>query len=244
MNINHYSPNWMRADHPIVQRYLRQPLLVRFNLLILTVVIGLFLLFGGLSLPMLYFLFSLVVLLQVALATADKVYSERAGSTWDLVRTAPFTPTEILLSLWIASIRQLNRTWMMLLYRLLQGMLVIGMLVFGLWYAEIPGQSWLLLLICGTFVIVAQPFAEMYYSGMIGLLCASLTRDRLNAHSFAVGAVLVYWLSWIALVLFIMMSNLNQLVFAHILAALMIPLLLPLILGYTAFQFARAQMIG
>jgi hypothetical protein len=244
MNINHYSPNWIRADHPIVQRYLRQPLLMRFNLLILSVVIGLFLLFGGLSLPMLYFLFSLVVLLQVALGTADKVYSERAGLTWDLVRTAPFTSTEVLLSLWIASIRQLNRTWVMLFYRLLQGILVIGMLVFGLWYVEIPGQSWLLLFICATFVIIAQPFAEMFYSGMVGLLCANLTQDRLNAHTFTVGAVLAYWLSWIALVLFIMMRNLNHLVLAHIIAALLIPLILPLIFGYTAFQFARVRMRG
>ncbi len=243
MNINQHSPTWMRADHPIVQRYLRQPLLMRFNLLILCVVVGLFLLFGGLSLPMLYFLFSLVVLLQVALATADKVYAERAGSTWDLVRTAPFTTTEVLLSLWIASIRQLSRTWVMLFYRLLQGILVIGMLVFGLTYAEIPGQSWFLLLICGTFVIIAQPFAEMYYSGMVGLLCASLTQDRLNAHTFTVGAVLAYWLSWIALVLFMMMRNLNRLLFAHIAAAMLIPLMLPLILGYAAFQFARTLMV-
>lgn len=244
MNIYQYSPNWMRADHPIVQRYLRQPHLVRFNLLILSGVIGLFLVFGGLSLPMLYFLFSLVVLLQVALATADKVYSERAGSTWDLVRAAPFTPTEVLLSIWIASMRQLNRTWVMLFYRLLQGILVIGILVFGLWYAEIPDQWWLLLLICGTFVIIAQPFAEMYYSGMVGLLCANLTLDRLNAHTFTIGAVLAYWLSLIALVLFTMIHNLNRLVFAHIAAALLIPLMLPLILGYTALQFARRRMIG
>ena len=244
MNINQYAPNWMRADHPIVQRYLRQPLLMRFNLLILCVVIGLFLLFGGLSLPMLYFLFSLVILLQVALATADKVYSERAGSTWDLVRTAPFTSAEVLLSLWVASIRQVNRTWAMLFYRLLQGILVIGMLVFGLSYAEIPGQSWLLLLICGTFVIIAQPFAEMYYSGMVGLLCANLTQDRLNAHAFTVGGVVAYWLSWIALVLFVMLRNLNHLAFAHIITAMLIPLMLPLILGFAAFQFARARMIG
>lgn len=244
MNINHYSPSWMRADHPIVQRYLRQPLLMRFNLLIVCVVVGLFLLFGGLSLPMLYFLFSLVVLLQVALATGDKIHSERNGLTWDLMRTAPFTLTEVLLSMWAASLRQMNRTWVMLFYRLLQGMLVIGVLVFGLSYAEIPGHSWLPLLICGTFVIVTQPFAEMYYSGMVGLLCASLTSDRLNSHTFTIGAVLIYWLSWIGFVLFMVMNNLNHLVFVHILTALLIPLVLPIILGFAAFQFAKASMRG
>jgi len=244
MNINHYSPNWMRANHPIVQRYLRQPLLMRFNLLILCVVVGLFLLFGGLSLPMLYFLFSLVVLLQVALATADKVQSERAGLTWDLVRSAPFTATEVLLSLWAASIRQVNRTWVMIFYRLLQALLVIGMLVFGLWYAEIPGNSWFMLLICATVVIIVQPFAEMYYGGMVGLLCATLTEDRLNVQTFTIGAVLFYWLSWIALVMFVILSNLNQLLFIHIIATFLIPLMLPLVLGFTAFQAARVRMIG
>jgi hypothetical protein len=232
----------MRNDHPIVRRYLRKPILMRVNLLILCSVIGLFLLLGGLSLPILYFLFSLVVLIQIAVTTADKIHDERAGFTWDLMRITPFTRSEVLLSMWAASIRQLNRSWIMYVYRLLQGLIVIGLMVFSMLFAEIPMHQWILVLLTGTMVIVLQPFAELYFSGMVGLLSANLIQDRVNAQGFAVVTVLTYWLAWIVAALVVILANLDHLDFTHIATVLILPLLLPLALGYGAFLIAKIRM--
>lgn len=235
-------PAWTRPDHPIVQRYLRKPFTQRYNYAILGGVISLFLLFGGLSLPLLYFLFSLTVLLHISVGTADKIQTERECFTWDLVRAAPFSRSEVLLSIWASSVHQLHRTWLMWIYRLLQGLIVVGLIVFALWFGEIPAQEWLVVLVGGTLVILVQPYADMYYSGMVGLLSAHLVHDRLTAQGVATGAVIAYWLAWIGLALLILLSNMTRVTGAQIMLVLLLPLLLPLVVGYSAFRFARFLM--
>lgn len=237
-----WRPVWARADHPIVQRHLRKPFTNRYNYAILGVVFSLFLLFGGLSLPLMYLLFSLTVLLHISVGTADKIQSERESFTWDLVRSAPFTPGEILLSIWASSIFQLNRSWIMWIYRLLQGLLVVGLMVFSMWFGEIPSQHWLILLICGTLVIFLQPFADMYFSGMAGLLSAHLLRDRVTAQGVAIGAVVIYWLSWLGLVALILLSNMEHVTAVQVTLVLLLPLFLPMFIGYAAYRIARKLM--
>lgn len=235
-------PPWSRRSHPIVQRYLRQAISPHFNLLIVISVIILFLLFGSLSLPMLYFLFSLMVLMNLAVGTANKMLLERSSLTWDLMRAAPFSQSEILLSLWSASLWQLRQTWVISMYRFLQGMLVVGAMVFGLWFAEIPPSQWPVILVTGTVIIIAQPYAEMYYSGMVGLLAASVIRDRTNALLATIVAVLFYWLGWISLVGVLVFSGLNALTLLHLALAFTIPLAVPLALGGAAFAAVRFNM--
>lgn len=242
-NLQSWQPSWARADHPIVQRHLRKPFTQRYNYAILAAVLSLFILFGGLSLPLLYFLFSLTVLMLVSVGTLDKILSERESFTWDLLRSAPFAPGEILLSTWASSIHQLNRTWIMWIYRLLQGLLIVGLMIFSLWFGDIPSQHWLVLLVCSTLVIVLQPYADMFYSGMIGLLLAHIIRDRLTAQGIAIGAVVLYWLAWVGLAVLIVLSNTGQISALHITVVMLLPVVLPFIIGYIAFRIARKLML-
>ena len=111
----------------------------------------------------------MAVLVQVAVSSANKVYQARRSSTWDLVRIAPFSSRELLLSLWTASVRQLSRTWFMMVYRLLHAMTIIGVIVYTLLFTNTHPQQALLILLTGTAMIVVQPFAEMFFCGMVGL---------------------------------------------------------------------------
>ena len=234
-----WRPNWTRRDHPLVRQYLRGPHTVRFGFLIVLSAVALFLMFGGLSLPMLYFLFSLIILLHIAVNTGDKIHLAREGSTWDLLRAMPFTQREVLLSLWAASFWQINRTWVMFFYRTLHGILVTGVIIFSLLFAEIPLAQWFLVLFTGTLVIAVQPFADMYYSGMVGLLSASLTHDRMTGQGLAVGGVLVYWLTWLILSGLVLWSSVGELELSHVMLLLTIPLILPLVGGYTTLQITE-----
>ncbi len=230
-------PTWSKRSHPIVRMYLRKPMLqTRFNYFIVVCAILLFLLFGGFSLPMLYFLFSLVVLLNIALGTGDKIHYGREGYTWDLVRATPFSQREVFLSLWVASVWQIHETWMMFFYRLFQGVVVVGVIIFSLLLADIPIMQWIVVLVFGTLVIAFQPFADMYYSGMVGLLSASLTHDRAAGQGLAIGGVLVYWLLWFSLTGLIIMLNLNRPNLEQVMLILSIPVLLPLLLGFCFFR--------
>jgi hypothetical protein len=235
-----WLPFWLRNDHPIVRRHLRKPLLGGLNQMIFGSTFGLFLLFGGLSLPMMYLLFSLIVLVQLASGTAGKIYDERERHTWDLIRAAPFTRREVLLSTWAAGIWQIDRTWLMPFYRLLQAIVVVGLLVFGLWLGDIPGHLYLPLLVSGTLLIVLQPLVDMYFGGMIGLLMANLVQGRAIAQAAAACVTLVYWVSWIALSFVVVFSDLTQLTIAQVFLVVSFPLLLPMILGYVAFRVAVA----
>jgi hypothetical protein len=82
----------------------------------------------------------------------------------------------------------------------------------------------------------------MYYSGMVGLLAASVIPDRMNALLATMIAVLFYWLGWISLVGVVVLSGLNALTLLHLALALTIPLAVPLTLGGAAFAAARFNM--
>jgi hypothetical protein len=235
-------PSWLRRSHPIVRRYLRQPVSVRFQALLLTLCAVVFFLFGGLSLPVLYGLFSLIILTQVTISSADKIYSERKASTWDLMRLAPFTRRELLLSLWAASMWQINRTWMMIVYRLLHGAVIVGLMVSSLIFAEIPSAQTLPLLLSGTLLIAAQPFTEMYFSGMVGLAGANHVKDQASARSLAVGVVIVYWLSYVGAILAFLVLQQMRLTGTQMIGLFLLPLLLPIALGYAALRIAESAL--
>ena len=188
---------WSKSTHPIVQRYRQQPVLKRFQIMLVALTVVAFLLLGSFSLPVIYCLFWLTVLLFVASSTVDKIYHERQSLTWDLVRMAPFSSRELLLSLWAASLWQLNRTWLMWVYRLLQGLTVVGLLVFAFVFAEIPTDQRFFLLVLGTLLIVLQPYTETYFCGMVALVVANYLRDRGSAQGLTISAVLIYWLTYV-----------------------------------------------
>ena len=234
-----WRPAWSRRDHPLVRPYLRKPLALRFGVFIVLSAVLLFLLFGSLSLPMLYFLFSFVVLLHIAVNTGDKIHVAREAFTWDLLHLTPFSRREVLLSLWAASLWQISLTWIMLFYRLLHGVVMVGVIVFSLILTEIPVGQWFLILLGGTLVLIFQPFADMFYSGMVGLFSAKLTHDRITAQGMAVGGVIVYWLAWLGLTGVIVLSVTGTLSLEQILLLLLIPLALPLSLGYLTFRITE-----
>jgi|FLYN01.1.fsa_nt_gi hypothetical protein len=237
-----YFPHWLRQEHPIVQRHLRKPLVDGINQILFGTTSVLFLLFGGLSLPMLYLLFSLIVLIQLAAGTVGKIHDERERCTWDLIRVAPFSRRELLLSTWAASLWQLNRTWLMPFYRLMQGIVIVGLMVFGLWLGNIPPHLSPMVLVSATLLIALQPSVDMYFGGMIGLLAANMYHGRAGAQAIAVGVVLLYWGVWIALTGALFLSDLNQLTALHVGLVVGICLLLPSILGYSALRVAEVTM--
>jgi len=237
-----WLPSWMHRDHPLVQRHLRKPLVAGLNQLVFGTTFGLFLLFGGLSLPMLYLTFSLIVLVQLAAGTAGKIYDEREHSTWDLIRVAPYSRREVLMSTWAAGFWQLHRTWVVPFYRLLQGVVIVGLMVFGLWLGDIPQNLSIALIVGGTLLIALQPFVDMYFGGMVGLLAANLIPGRMSAQVTAASVVLIYWGAWIALVLAIFFSDLHILTLEQIALVVGFPLLLPVLAGYMAFRLAEAVM--
>jgi hypothetical protein len=237
-----FLPDWMRRDHPLVQRHLGKPLLVGMNQVLFGTTFVLFLLFGGLSLPMLYLLLSLILLIQLAAGTVGKIYDERERCTWDLIRVAPFSRREVLLSTWAASMWQLNRTWLMPFYRLMQGIVIIGLIVFGLWLGNIPTHLSLLALVGGTLLIAIQPFVDVYFGGMVGLLAANVIGGRTSAQATAIGMVVFYWTIWMALISALIFADFNDLTAAQIVSVIGVCLLLPAGLGFGAFRWAVAAM--
>jgi hypothetical protein len=235
-------PTWLRQGNPLVQHHLRQPALRHFRHLMFGSSIGLFALFGGLSLPMLYLLLSLVILIQLAAGTAERVYRAQEVHTWDLMRVAPFSRREVLLSTWAAGIWQLNRTWTVPLYWVLHGLVILGVMVFGLWLGEIPMRQAGLVLLGGTLLIALQPFIAMYFSGMIGLLCASLFGDKIISLATAGLVVLCYWAFWIGGILLLAASDLDQIEAAQIVGIISLPLLIPLVVGYIAQLVAERKL--
>ncbi len=237
-----YLPVWMRRDHPLVQRHLRKPLSRSMNQVLFGTTFVLFLLFGGLSLPALYLLLSVIVLVQLAAGTVGKIHDERERFTWDLIRATPYSRREVLLGMWAAGMWQINHTWLMPFYRLMQGIVIIGLMVFGLWFGNIPAQLALPLLVGGTMLIALQPIVDMYFGGMIGLLAANVMKARIGAQGAAVAIVLLYWSMWIALTSALVLSDFNDLTSLHLAGVVGLCLLLPLTLGYGAFRLAEAVM--
>lgn len=234
-----WLPVWMRRDHPIVQRYIRQPFTQNINPVIFGTTFVLFVLFGGLGLPLLYLLFSLVMLVQLAVGTVGKIYDERERFTWDLIRVTPFSRREMLLCTWAASVWQMNSTWLMPFYRVTQGMVIVGLLVLGLWLGHIPAHLSLAFLVGSTLLITLQPVVDIYFGGMVGLLAANVVRERMGAQMAAITAVMLYWGMWIALVSALVFSDLNDLTSLHLGAIFGLCLLLPLTLGYGALRLAE-----
>jgi hypothetical protein len=239
---NQWLPSWTRRDHPIVRWHLHNPALRGMNTIIFGSSVILFLVFGGLSLPMLYFLMSLLILLYLAVGTTRKIQYQQDNANWELILSTPLPRADILLGTWTAGIWQINRTWLMALYRLMQALVVIGVLVFGLWFAEIQIQQWLVMLLMGTLVILVQPYAEMYLGGMIGLWSAHFIRDRMIAQGFSIIAVLFYWLLEITATLALLVYDLQTMTLWRVALALFIPVLMPLLLGFSAFQMAKRRL--
>ncbi|MAS37874.1 MAG: hypothetical protein CL610_28015 [Anaerolineaceae bacterium] len=236
------SPRWLRSGHPIVRRYVRQPMPAYLQALLFAMMISVFLMLGGLSIPVLYCLFSLAVLVQVAVSSANKVYQARRSSTWDLVRIAPFSSRELLLSLWTASVRQLSRTWFMMVYRLLHAMTIIGVIVYTLLFTNTHPQQALLILLTGTAMIVVQPFAEMFFCGMVGLAGANRLRDQHNGQGFVVGVVVLYWLGYVGGVLALLMAQQMNLSGEQLVAIFVTPLILPALFGSVALRIAETAL--
>ncbi len=235
-------PRWLRQGNPLVQHHLRQPALRYFRNLMFGSSIGLFALFGGLSLPMLYLLLSLVIFIQLAIGTAQRIYHAQEVHTWDLMRVAPFSRREVLLSTWAAGIWQLNRTWTVPLYWVLHALVMLGVMIFGLWMGEIPIEQAGLVLLGGTLLIALQPVIAMYFSGMVGLLCASLFGDRAVSLAVAGLVVLGYWSFCIGGVLLLAAADLDDIEAAQIIGIISLPLLLPLAAGYVAQCIAERKL--
>jgi len=242
MPVSIVFPQWLRRSHPIVQRYLRQPSQPYFQLLVFLIALGVFLMLGGLSLPVLYFLFSLLILIQIATSSASKIYRERRDATWDLMRLAPLSSRELLLSMWAASLWQLNRTWMMIVYRLLHAVMTIGVIIFNLVFTEFPTDHTLAILFSGTILIVVQPFAEMYFSGMVGLAGANRLSDQSSTQGLVIAIVIVYWISYTAIIFALLLVQQNQPTTPQLLSIFVLPILLPLLLGGIAQCIAEASM--
>lgn len=237
------SRNWLpaalRRDHPLTRYHLRKPPPAYVKQVLFGSSLGLFLLFGGLSLPMLYFLCSLVVLLQLATGTTQKYHQTRADGISDLVSLTLLPQRDILLSTWASGIWQLRQTWLMPLYRVSHGVLLIGVLIFTIVLGEVPSDKALLILVGVTLLIAIQPYVEMYFSGMIGLLCATRIRDRYTALTAATLITIVYWALWIAGALLVAVSGIRNLANTQILLIFTVPIVVPIIIGYVAQHLAE-----
>lgn len=246
MQIQLHSRNWipdsLRFGHPLVQHHLRKPVQPYFRFLVLIGSGVLFMLFGGLSLPILYLFLSLLIFIQLAAGTAERVYRSQEVRTWDLIRVAPFSRRDVLLSTWAAGVWQLNRIWIVSLYWILHGVVILGVMIFGLWFGEIPSDHALMVIFSGTLLIALQPMVELYFSGMMGLLCASLFDDRTLSLALAGFFVLCYWAIWIAGMLLLSAADLKYLTHIQMAALLSLPILLPLLVGYGAQRLAEKKL--
>jgi hypothetical protein len=246
MQIQRLNTNWiplsLRMEHPLVQHHLRQPVQPYFRFLVLIGSGILFLMFGGLSLPILYLFLSLLIFIQLAAGTAERVYRAQQVHTWDLIRVAPFPRRDILLSMWAAGVWQLNRIWIVSVYWILHGLVILGVIIFGLWFGEIPSNHAILVIFSGTLLIALQPLVEIYFSGMVGLLCASLIDDRTLSLALAGFCALCYWGIWIVSILILSAADLKQLTSTQMAALLSLPLLLPLLAGYGAQRLAEKKL--
>jgi hypothetical protein len=233
------SISWLRRDHPIVERYLRRPQPRRLQALIAACASVTVLLFGSLGLPVIYLMFSLLLLAQMTVSTVEKAHE---AATWDLIRLTPFARRELLLSLWAASLWQLQRTWIMRIYQLLHAMVMIGVLVNSIVSNQFRPETALALVLVITLFIAVQPYAAMYFSGMTSLAIANRLRQRENAQGLALGLMLVYWLASVGSVLAFIYPYSNGLPGGRLNQLLLVPLLMPLILGWCALLLAKRSL--
>lgn len=240
--ITTWLPAWMRPSHPLVRYHLHKSLPDGMHYVVFGSTIGLFLLFGGLSLPVLYLFIWLVILIQQAVTMALRLHDAQIKQNWDLLRLTPFSPREVLLTTWAGSFWQMHQSWVMRLYRLLQGIAVIGLIVYGLWMAEFPMQQAVLVLTAGVGAILLQPIVEVYCSGMIGLLCARLFPHQAGAVGLAAAAMLLYWCACVLFVLVVIFTDKDGLSLWQLLIVLMLPSLLPAGLGYVTLRLLENKI--
>ncbi len=239
LDIQRWLPAALQQDHPLTRYHLRKPPPAYVKQVLFGSSLGLFVLFGGLSLPMLYFVCSLVVLLQLATGTAQKIHQSRLDGAADLISLTMMSRREILLSTWAAGIWQLRKTWLMPIYRVVHGLLLIGVLVFAVMFSEIPTEQSLLVIFGVTLLIALQPYAEMYFSGMIGLLCAALIRDRFLSLATTTFITILYWLMWVGGAVLVAVTGLRNLPTFEIVLIFALPLIVPAILGGAAQRLAE-----
>jgi hypothetical protein len=235
-------PLYLRRDHPLVALHLRYTAVRSLKTVVFGSSIGLFLAFGGLSLPMLYFLLSLIIVIQLSAGTAYTIRRAQTAGMWDLICTAPFSGRELLLSAWGAGLCQVRQSWMMPIYRLLHGLVIIAAVVTLIWTAELTPTPAFILVIGGTLLIALQPYADMYLSGMAGLLCASAIRDRAWAIMVAGLVTLLYWSGWVGAVLLVIVARPEKITAGQIAFGVSLPLLIPVCLGYLAQRIAEHLM--
>lgn len=235
-------PAWMRPSHPLVRYQVHKSAPVGMQYVVFGSTIGLFLLFGGLSLPILYLFIWLLMLMQQAVTMALRIHDAQVKQSWDLLRMTPYSPREVLLATWAGNFWQINQSWMMRIYRLLQGTAVIGVIVFGLWFAEFPPHQAVLVLTAGAAAILLQPIIEVYCSGMIGLLCARLFPHQAGATGLAAAAMLLYWCACVAFVLVVVFADQDGVSLEQLLIALTLPTLLPAGLGYAALRVVEGKI--
>jgi hypothetical protein len=234
-----WTPAYLRQGHPLVQRYLQGAGMNLYKPFIFGSSLILLLLFGGFGLPMLYFLLSLVLLVHLAAGTAYRIHHAREAGQWDLIRATPLSRREVLLSTWAAGVWQLRATWLLPLYRLLQAMILIGVLVLRLWVTEVPTNQATVLVLAVAVLIALKPSLDLYFSGMVGLMCAQLLPRSALAALFAGAAALLYWSAWLGGGLYAMTARPETLSFQNMSMILLALMVLPLVFGAVAQHTAE-----
>lgn len=229
-------------DHPLAGYYRRQADGRNFKPVIVGSSLGAFLLFGSLSLPFLYLLISLVIAIYLSAGTAWRIHSARSAQVWDLVCVSPLAPRDILLTTWLAGVGQLRQTHLLILYRLLHAFILIGILILSILFGEMSPEQGLIAVIGGTLLMIFQPAVEMYFSGMIGLLCANRIRDRAVSVGIAGLTIISYWIVYVAGVLLVAFSDLKHLQAVTLLVFFTLLLIIPLVIGRAAQHMAEKAL--
>ncbi len=238
-----WLPAWMRRAHPLVRFHLARRQNNRLRYAVFGSAVGLFLFFGSLSLPLLFLFLWLAILVQQTTLAAGRVHETRDRRTWELLLATPMPRPDLLLATWAGNYWQLNRSWVMHIYRLLQGLAVIGVMVYSLWLAEFPVQHAALLLLAGLAAILLQPLVESYFGGMVGLACAGWLGQPVGALGAAILTVLLYWSACVGLIVLLLFANTGGIGLGQALAVLVLPQIVPLALGYAAFRLALRVLI-
>lgn len=233
-----WLPIWMRRAHPLVQLYLGRPSKDGLRYAVFGSAVGLFLFFGSLSLPLLFLFLWLAILVQQAALAAGRIHEARDHQTWELLLATPIPRRDLLLATWAGNYWRLNGSWVMHVYRLLQALAVIGVMVYSLWLAEFPAQQAAVLLLAGLAAILLQPMSESYFSGMVGLACAIWSRQPVSALGAAVLGALLYWCACVGLIILLLFANTGGIGLGQAVAALLLPLWASIGLGYAAFRLA------
>ena len=230
------------VDHPLLDYFRRQGGDRNFRPVIFGSSVGVFLLFGSLSLPILYLLLSLVIALYLSAGMSWRVHRAREAQIWELVQISPLFPRDILLTTWSAGVGQLIENRLIFFYRLVHGLMLMGLLIVSILFGELAPDQGLMLLVGATLLIIFQPAVEIYFSGMVGLCCATRIRDRAVSSAVAGMTVMIYWTAWVAGVLVITVTNLSHLQAVSLLIFFALLVALPLAIGCAAQYLAEQAL--